>query len=394
MVTQSLGDIIFKSKNLPPPPEPPNFLLLDDLLARAWAYGSAQQGISDAQDWAKDEFGIPFHFSPEDLRTDADQLAAAGNDLDVLISRRQQRLTNAGRLSRESIAKTLNPATIALLEDERDINRLYELADGVQMPTSPAFTPQQQPEALRPRFKLLMPTVHKLLNKQRTQGSILLLPTVSLLGATRSTPLHFQSLGWTSKKGEPSGRVTGDMTYTEWPYSLNGKSHVEKDQVRTLVEDKWGPINLPTLHDIVTDILLMADTHDWTAISLFKKDIAAAFHRLFFHPASVPLTAFALDDQHSILHLVGNFGWTGMPNAWDVVGRVMLAASRTVIHGTLRLYVDDFFGACRTEHLQANNAHVDNVIKTLLGTALEFSTYPFGGVKVTQRVKVTHFWPI
>ena len=45
----------------------------------------------------------------------------------------------------------------------------------------------------------------------------------------------------------------------------------------------------------------------------------------------------------------------------------MKAAARANVQGTLRLYVDDFFGACLTAMLKANNRAVDKVIVTLLG---------------------------
>jgi hypothetical protein len=157
------------------------------------------------------------------------------------------------------------------------------------------------------------------------------------------------------------------MSHTTWATSLNGRTPEAKAEVRRKIVDLWGDINLPDLHAIVADILAQADKHGWKNISLYKKDVKAAFHRLLFHPDFVGLTAFALDELHTILHLVGNFGWTGTPFAWDVVGRIMLAAALHKITGTLRLYVDDFFGACLTAYLSENNAAVDDVIRTLLG---------------------------
>ena len=109
----------------------------------------------------------------------------------------------------------------------------------------------------------LLPTVHKLLSKQANNGTILVLPTELVLRSTHAQPIHYQCLGWTTKKNEPSGRVTGDMSYTTWPTSLNGTTKEAKDDVRQQVEDKWGKITLPTLEDIAHDILLMADAEGW-----------------------------------------------------------------------------------------------------------------------------------
>ena len=342
---------------------------VQDLMARAWKRGSEELGVQQAQEWARDDTGTPFRFTDEELSRDATELKSLGLDLDKLITAKQDRLRAKGRLSMASVDATLTPETISNLADKEDIVRIRELVGGVQIPTSDDFVPQEEPEPLRPKYRTLMPTVHKLLHKQAQQGSILVLPAELLLMAYHLQPYHHQSLGWTKKAGEPAGRVTGDMSFafSPWVTSLNGMTKRAKDEVRRKVEEKWGVIKLPTLDDIVHDINAMADEHGWDAISLFKKDIAAAFHRLLFDPGSVTLTAFALDDLYTILHLVGNFGWTGMPNAWDVIGRIMLAAAKGKISGTLKLYVDDFFGVCLTRFLRSNNVAIDGVIRTLLG---------------------------
>jgi hypothetical protein len=261
----------------------------------------------------------------------------------------------------------MTTATRANLGDVRDEQRIHDLVQGIQIPTSSLFTPQPNPEPLRPRYRQAMPAVHKLLQSQIDESSIIVLPTSVLKYAFTPEPIHYQSLGWTTKADNDCGRVTGDMSHTTWATSLNGRTPEAKAEVRRKIVDLWGDINLPDLPAIVADILAQADKHGWKNISLYKKDVKAAFHRLLFHPDFVGLTAFALDELHTILHLVGNFGWTGTPFAWDVVGRIMLAAALHKITGTLRLYVDDFFGACLTAYLSENNAAVDDVIRTLLG---------------------------
>jgi len=334
----------------------------------AWEKGSDIRGIDRAIQWATDPTsGVPFRFDQATLDKDATHLASLHNNLDALITRCQDRLRQRGRLSHDSINALMTSELMHHLEDPEDVARLHNLVGGIQIPTSSHFQPQVTPERLRPKYKLTMPAVHKLLQDQATDGTILILPTTTLLASSHTTPFHYQSLGWTTKNGQDCGRVTGDMSFTEWITSLNGIDSEAKADVRRQVVEKWGAINLPTLPDIIHDILLQADEHGWDAISLYKKDIKAAFHRLLFHPDSVSLTAFALDDFYTILHLVGNFGWTGTPFAWDVVGRFMKAAAQGAVQGTLRLYVDDFFGACLTTMLRKNNAAVDKVIVTLLG---------------------------
>ena len=336
------------------------------MIDTAWNKGSQKRGIPEALLWATEPDGSMFKFTEDALQRDSITLSQLGMDLDALIELRQNTLKARGRLSRESLDRALTADVRALLDPE-DIRRAYSLVDGIEMPTSADFTPQPHPEKLRQTYKMAMPAVHKLLHQQSVDGTVLVLPTDILLASTHLHDLHWQSLNWAAKSGQDSGRVTGDMSHTRWKTSLNGMTLAAKRDVRAQVVDNWGDIDLPSLDDIVIDILLMADAHGWANISLFKKDIAAAFHRLLFHPSCVSLTAFALDQFYTILHLVGNFGWTGLPNAWDVIGRIMLAACHPKIWATLKLYVDDFFGACLTRHLQRNNLIIDDVIRDLLG---------------------------
>ena len=339
----------------------------DLLLQQAWEKGSVVHNLERAVAWATDTFGTPFTFPCDSLTNHAHTLAYFQNSLPALINHQQNILRSRTRLSHESIAATMTIATRAQLTDPLDEERIHNLVDGICIPTSANFIPQHNPEPLRPRYRQAMPAVQKLLYAQVSDGTILVLPTATLLASHHTHPIHYQSLGWTTKSEADCGRVTGDMSFSDWVTTLNGKTADEKADVRQQIVAKWGEISLPTLFDIVDDILFQADTHGWHAISLYKKDVRAAFHRLLFHPDFVGLTAFALDEIYTILHLVGNFGWSGTPFAWDVVGRIMKAAASHRVQGSLRLYVDDFFGACLTAYLHSNNVIVDDVIVTLLG---------------------------
>jgi hypothetical protein len=348
--------------------EPFNTATALSLQQRAWEKVSTIRNIERAVRWASLPNGLPFRFSTRTLQAHHTILTTfCNNSLDNLILRQQNILRSRGRLSHVSIAATITPAVRAQLTDLRDEQRIHDLVLGIRIPTSRHFIPQSSPEPLRPRFRLAMPAVHKLFQSQIDESSVIVLPTVALSTTHTIHPIHYQSLGWTTKAENDCGRVTGDMSYTTWVSSLNGLTADTKADVRSQIVAMWGDISLPDLNDIAHDILDQADKHGWENISLYKKDVKAAFHRLLFHPDSVGLTAFALDELYTILHLVGNFGWTGTPFAWDVIGRIMLAAARITVTGSLRLYVDDFFGACLTTCLRSNNSAVDTVIRTLLG---------------------------
>ena len=47
---------------------------IQDLYNRAWEFGSIERGVAQAQQWAKDDQGVPFRFSADDLAKDANEL--------------------------------------------------------------------------------------------------------------------------------------------------------------------------------------------------------------------------------------------------------------------------------------------------------------------------------
>jgi hypothetical protein len=340
---------------------------IDEIMDRAWSLGRVRRGAKEAVEWATDDNGVVFTFSDRIKSNDGIKLMSLGNDLDALIRWKQDKLRAQGRMSIASVERILNPDTMAHLVDPADADRLRSLVRGIRIPRTPIFIPQPSPEALRKSYLDAKPAVQKLLNAQAVEGTVIILPTKQLINSTHNYDLHYQCIGWTTKNGKDCGRVTGDMSHTKWTHSLNGRSKDEKDDIRRQAVEAYGPVVMPTIDQIVRNILSVADEHGWDNITMYKKDVAQAFTQLFFDEESVALTAFALDADYSLVHLAGNFGAVITVFGWEVVGRVMDGSTKARVASPVDRYVDDFLGACHTRDLAHVNKTIDNIISDLLG---------------------------
>ena len=115
-------------------------------------------------------------------------------------------------------------------------------------------------------------------------------------------------------------------------------------------------------------VLASADTFGWDAITLWKMDLQGAFNLLWFEPSSVPLLAFPLMFGLVVIHLVGLFGWAGMPYAFHVLTRALARLIATRISGSSAFYVDDLM-ACSAVHLvEADRTVARSIITSLAGS--------------------------
>jgi hypothetical protein len=116
-------------------------------------------------------------------------------------------------------------------------------------------------------------------------------------------------------------------------------------------------------------VLDMADRHGWDNLSLWKMDLQGAFNLLWFDPAVVPIMAFPLAHDLVAFHLVGLFGWAGMPFAFQVLTRALHVLVSARITGVVRWYVDDCMGCSPTATLNADLAAAHSAITALAGDA-------------------------
>ena len=126
--------------------------------------------------------------------------------------------------------------------DPRDIAILLDFAaNGITPPVAPSFQPQAvNVPPLRDRYIKLQHPINKLLYKQYTDGTMIML----LLQLAQQIPgIHFSPQHHADSKGKPEGRVIGDLTgqHDENYTPLNG-SPQDKDDLRETIRQQWGDV--------------------------------------------------------------------------------------------------------------------------------------------------------
>jgi hypothetical protein len=350
-------------------------------LQEAHRAASDTYGVLAAIEWGGD-FEFPQHL----IERDSKEFEECGRSIELVAATRRARSLNSSfSLERVQACFGVSGDRIPDLPIG-DFARLCRLATvGVELPLPRRFKPCNIPSALRTKYMQVRPALHRILTKQVEPGQVLLLTEEA---ASQHQGIHLGNIQhWTTKKGKPQGRSIADMSNVEDPTTqcpLNGATPDEKAEVNSACDAMYGPIKHPTLHELMLMVLAVADEHGWENISLWKMDLQGAFNLLWFNPAAAPLLAFPLAAGLVAVHLVGLFGWAGMPSAFQVLARALEVLVRYVIRGKSRFYVDDCMGCSPTAHLQADLAAAytqivalagDNAVaadKTESGRSLEF----------------------
>ena len=346
------------------------------LVEEAYRLADMQYGIEQAATWA-DGFQISEDMIVEDVR----RFEAAGNCL-ITMAETARRLRNRFRLSADrvdSVVSSQNP----------DRDQLRAFGDkGVPLLVTKEFKANgigQRP-SLRRRYRLVEGAVDKMIFEGLwKQGLVLILPPPLVARARQQ--IYFSPLSWAPKQGKMKGRNVMDMgrrghQHQNSPSVLNGK------EVKTLIDNAWGVIEHPTLHEIVQMIwdfyeetcYRKPDTA-WEQLVLWKMDLKGAFTLLDFDAASAPLLAGEMSGNLVAIFLCGVFGWTGMPSAFQVVNRAIrweLKQAGTLT-GRMTMYTDDCIGICLEENLANELDTVRGLCHGLLGPeAVEESKTEWG----------------
>jgi hypothetical protein len=248
-----------------------------------------------------------------------------------------------------------------------DYLHLLELAsEGIKLLLPEAFRPISEPSPLRNKYIVTTPAVHKLLADQVLKGTVILLPTET---AKAIPDIHFSCQHWAENKGKPQGRIIYDVanspTLGEIP--LNGLNKGDKELLRMQVEEFWGSIRHPTLPDIAQMVLRAAAEHGWDNMILWKMDLKGAFNLLWFRAAHTKYLAFPLTDNITVVHLAGMFGWVGMPFAFQVITRAVVALVTFFILGLVLMYVDDVIGISNISSVERDMTAAHTAITGLSG---------------------------
>lgn len=328
------------------------------LVAEAYATTNQVFNEEDALRWAKG-FSLPSDIG----KRDSIALRRHDFDLTAMVAEFQSQMPSL-RLSHESVNSWVSP-------DNADFKNIHALADGVPFFVPTGFVPNGAPYGLRRKYVQMASVINRLLFDLYQKHLCIIIPTADALrikessrfGPTPCRPLQYSSVHWTTKRGKEKGRPLGDSAAKESGQPLNS------DEVKTMVDDRWGRITHPTISRLVNMILRVADRHGWDRVVIYKMDLRGAFSLLNILPQDVGLSAFELTDGLTLIHTTGWFGWTGMPCTFHVVTRTIVSTirERPEFAGEIDMFVDDVLGACLDDDLPSNLSLVRDVSVGLLG---------------------------
>lgn len=339
--------------------------VVQSIVHESFVAASTEYGIHEAISWGN-EFSWPTEVNTRDLHRFR---SANGNLVDMV---RSIRLVNG--------ADRLNPskADAFLSPTDADYTALMAIANGISVPMVP-YEPNGLPPKLRPLYQQVHCAVNKMLYDLWSSDLVFIIPTSVALTIPE---IHFSPTHWTSKRGKQCGRPIFDASDTN-AGALNCPAVTE------IIKLQYGPIYHPTLQDIMLLILDWEERLQRTSstssttdnpIILWKADLARAFTQLNFAEDCVHLMACELTDGKTILYHSGQFGWTGMPFAFQVITRVIKKRLQLVLPGGVTMYVDDIIGICFTnDYINYIRTKVPEVCTSLLGsTAMADDKWIYG----------------
>jgi hypothetical protein len=306
-----------------------------------------------ARDWAKG-FVIP----GELIFNDVQCLVTAQLDFVAMVRKRYES-TSPDRLNATRV--------MGLCSCNPEIPLLLDLAKGMRVHLPTDFTPngQQNPTPLRKTYLAVAPAVNKMLCELVQQRLAFLIPYD--LARQHVPNLHLAKAHWTRKKGKPSGRPLGDLTFVDG-------SPLNTPETADLASAFYGDICHPTIEDICRMIndfwiktVLLDPTASWDDIILWKMDLRGAYTLLSYRPEDVGLLGMMLTDNTVYFQTAGIFGWAGTPAAFQVVTRAIKYELSTALHSSTLMYVDDVVGVGRAEFIQSDLATTRLICTNLLG---------------------------
>jgi len=301
------------------------------------------------------EWGDGFAFPPEVHIRDSKELAAMDYDLPTLIRKRQQTLL-PNRLNSERL-QGRDPTN-------SDIILLHDLVEGIRVPLDPDFIEDRTPGLLDKNYKLAHSAVDKSWYKLYLTGFILPFTTTAMSHIPGHVPLNYSPAGWHKKLGSPGGRCIIDYSRpNSHGHALNTK------RVKEVAKVFYGEISPVQIDRLMEMILEQVGRVGWENLVIWKMDLKGAFNLIFFRPDDAGLLAVPLSDGLVMVSLVGSFGHTVTPYAFDVISRTILADVKSGVKGDTEMCCDDVMGACAASERVHDMDWTRLVIERLLGSA-------------------------
>ena len=331
----------------------------------------ATSGIYDKEDAIA--AGRDFKFRSDISDRDTQRFIDAGGSLKDMVRTRQFELLH-DRLNLARIEATLTPG----VHDESDVQLLRELAEkGIHIivdeidDSAERFTPRSDPDAepLRSLYVQVQGVVNAGMQKQWEQDELFIIPTEMAIGIPG---IHYTPIHWGPKNGHKGGRPLFDAKANKMGSALNSRN------AKAALKLKYKEIKHPTIETVILMILLfvdekmeeLGDAFSWDDLVLWKCDLANAFGQLFFQPEDVHLMASALTDLLTVIYYCGQFGWTGLPYAFQVVTRILKAEIRHRIgtRGKVEMLCDDVMAVCLERDQSFGMAVATAVINGAMGS--------------------------
>jgi hypothetical protein len=212
---------------------------------------------------------------------------------------------------------------------------------GQRFTTVPAAEAYSYP--LHRSYRDTFPAIDKMLSDLHDKGLGFNLPKAVLFS---TDSVHLSQLKHTPKADTVSGRTITDLTWGVPPI-LNG------DFAAEWAAEMYGNIVHPTILDVV---LMILDTVDKVQLAdplvdlgdlcFWKVDISGAFNWLDFLPSDVHCMAQELANGRVFLSLVGVFGASILPFAFNVISKAFRHEVKKTTRGGADIYSDDGFGCC------------------------------------------------
>lgn len=373
MSENMVQDILSTARSYFPLSNPVAPELLEDLIREAIRASDEAYGIAAAVQWADG-----FEFSADMIASDVRCFEAALLDFRAMVRRRIKSLSPE-RLNSERAN--------GLRRDNPDKHLLIELAEkGMVVPRPANFTPNVDPtgasptDPLRKSYLRVHQAVNKMLADTVRQRLAFILPKAMALRYIDN--LHFAVAHWTPKKGKPSGRPIGDLTYVQG-------TPLNSPEATAAAEEHYGPILHPTIDSIAQMITSFWDSAlaknplaRWEDLRIWKMDLKGAYTLLSYNPEDVSLFAMELTGDLVYLQFAGIFGWSCTPAAFQAVTRALQHELRHVLSSSLLMYVDDIIGVCFEADLKEDLAKAAKVCTDLLGPSAVAQDKTESGVRL------------
>ena len=326
---------------------------LEEIIEGAIKVTDQNYGVEAAVAWAEG-YQFPRDMVDSDLRC----LQAAQLDFIAMV-RRRLKILSKDRLNKTRVDQ--------LRADNPERSLLYDLAEGMRVHLPPGFKAngKEPPAALRATYVKVHTAVNRMLGDVVQQRLAFLLPKEV---AVRVIPnLHLSSAHWAVKKGKPSGRPIGDLSFVQG-------TPLNSPEATAMAAGYYGEIKHPTIDSIVEMILRFWNSSRdldpavrWEDLRIWKMDLRGAYTLLSFRPEDAGLFGMEVTGDLVYLQFVGIFGWACTPAAFQVVTRALKHELNHILKSCVEMYVDDAVGVCLGRDLESDKALARGVCTSLLG---------------------------